>query len=103
MQQDAEWPDELREKAAMIMADAPEVKSEVKPKPSSPQPSSIEESDEEDEEEVEVEKFTHPKTGIEYYKTEDNILYNMDSEPVGRWNPESQEVEKILDLDEDED
>ena len=72
---DAEWPDELREKAATIMAD-------VKPKPSSPQPSSIEESDEEDEEEVEVEKFTDPKTGIEYYKTEDNILYNMESEPV---------------------
>ena len=93
---DAEWPDELREKAATIMAD-------VKPKPSSPQPSSIEESDEEDEEEVEVEKFTDPKTGIEYYKTEDNILYNMESEPVGRWNAESQEVEKILDLEEDED
>jgi hypothetical protein len=100
---DAEWPDELRVKAATIMADAPEVKSEVKPKPSSPQPSSIEESDEEDEEEVEVEKFTDAKTGIEYYKTEDNILYNMESEPVGRWNAESQEVEKILDLEEDED
>lgn len=100
---DAEWPDELREKAATIMADAPEVKSEVKPKPSSPQPSSIESDDEEDEQEVEVEKFTDPKTGIEYYKTEDNILYSMESEPVGRWNPESQEVEKILDLEEDED
>jgi len=62
-----------------------------------------EEDEEEEEEEVEVEKFTNPKTGIEYYKTEDNILYSMDSEPVGRWNPESQEVEQILDLDEDED
>lgn len=101
---DAQWPDELREKAATIMADASEVKSEVKPKPnSSPQPSSIESDDEEDEQEVEVEKFTDPKTGIEYYKTEDNILYNMDSEPVGRWNQETQEVEKILDLEEDED
>ena len=98
---DAQWPDELREKAATIMAAAPEVKSEVKPNPS-PQPSSSE-SDEEDEEEVEVEKFTDPKTGIEYYKTEDNILYNMESEPVGRWNAERQEVEKILDLEEDED
>ena len=94
---DAQWPDELREKAATIMADAPG----PKPNPS-PQPSSSE-SDEEDEEEVEVEKFTDPKTGIEYYKTEDNILYNMESEPVGRWNAESQEVEKILDLEEDED
>ena len=100
---DAHWPDELREKAATIMADAPEVKSEVKPKPSSPEPSSIESDDEEDEQEVEVEKFKDPKTGIEYYKTEDNILYSMDSEPVGRWNPDSQEVEKILDLEEDED
>jgi hypothetical protein len=100
---DAQWPDELREKAATIMADAPEVKSEVKPKPSSPQPSSIESDDEEDEQEVEVEKFTDPKTGIEYYKTEDNILYSMDSEPLGRWNPDTKEVEQVLDLEEDED
>lgn len=96
---DAQWPDDLRVKAANIMADAPE----VKPKSSSPQSSSSESEDEEDEEEVEVEKFTDPKTGIEYYKTEDNILYNMESEPVGRWNAKSQEVEKILDLEEDED
>jgi len=96
---DAEWPDDLRVKAANIMADVPE----VKPKSSSPQSSTSESEDEEDEEEVEVEKFTDPKTGIEYYKTEDNILYNMESEPVGRWNAESQEIEKILDLEEDED
>lgn len=96
---DAQWPDDLRVKAANIMADAPE----VKPKSSSPQSSSSESEDEEDEEEVEVEKFTDPKTGIEYYKTEDNILYNMESEPVGRWNQDTQEVEKILDLEEDED
>ena len=102
---DAHWPDELSEKAAEFMADTPGAPDapEVKPKSSSPQPSSIESDDEEDEEEVEVEKFTDPKTGIEYYKTEDNILYSMDSEPVGRWNAESQEVEKILDLEEDED
>jgi len=97
---DAQWPDELREKAATIMADAPEIKT--KPN-ASPQPSSSESEDEDDEQEVEVEKFTDPKTGIEYYKTEDNILYSMDSEPVGRWNPETKEVEEVLDLEEDED
>ena len=100
---DAQWPDELREKAATIMADVPEVKSEVKSDKSSPEPSIKESDDEKDEEEVEVEKFTDPKTGTEYYKTEDNILYSMESEPVGRWNPETQEVEEVLDLEEDED
>ena len=62
-----------------------------------------EEDDEEDdeEEELEVEKWKHPKTGVEYYITEDNILYSMESEPVGRWNPDSGEIEKILDLEED--
>lgn len=93
-------PEDLTNRAAAFMADVP------KPKPKteaavSPRPS--EEEEDEEEVEVEVEKFTHPKTGIEYYKTEDNILYSMDSEPVGRWNEESQEIEQVLDLDEDED
>lgn len=93
-------PEDLTNRAAAFMADVP------KPKPKteaavSPPPS--EEEEDEEEVEVEVEKFTHPKTGIEYYKTEDNILYSMDSEPVGRWNEESQEIEQVLDLDEDED
>ena len=61
-----------------------------------------EEEDEEEVEEVEVEKFIDPKTNIEYYKTEDNILYTMDSEPVGRWNEKSGEIEPILDLEEDD-
>ena len=56
-----------------------------------------------DEEEVEVTKFTDPNTGIEYYKTDENVLYNMESEPVGRWNPNTQKVETIdLELDDDE-
>lgn len=56
-----------------------------------------------DEEEVEVTKFTDPSTGIEYYKTDENVLYNMESEPVGRWNPNTQKVETIdLELDDDE-
>ena len=61
-----------------------------------------EEDDEDDEDEqVEVSKWKHPKTGVEYYITEDNILYSMDSEPVGRWNEDRGEIEKILDVEED--
>jgi len=91
-------PEDLTNRAAAFMADVPKPKTEaaVSPPPS-------EEEEDEEEVEVEVEKFTHPKTGIEYYKTEDNILYNMDSDPVGRWNEETQEIEHILDLDEDDD
>jgi len=88
-----------------------EAKQEVaKPTKSEPEkknepeitPDAVESDDEE--EEVEVVKFTDPKTGIEYYKTEQNILYSMDSEPVGRWNPETQTIETdLFDLDEDDD
>ena len=60
-----------------------------------------EEEEDDEEEELEVEKWKHPKTGVEYYITEDNILYSMESEPVGRWNPDSGEIEKVLDLEED--
>jgi len=89
-------PEDLTNRAAAFMADVPKPKTEAMPPPS-------EEEEDEEEVEVEVEKFTHPKTGIEYYKTEDNILYNMDSDPVGRWNEQTQEIEAVLDLDEDED
>ncbi|MBU94966.1 MAG: hypothetical protein CL669_05175 [Balneola sp.] len=58
------------------------------------------EEDDEDEQ-VEVSKWHHPKTGVEYYITDDNILYSMESEPVGRWNEDTGEIEKILDLEED--
>ena len=58
--------------------------------------------DDDDDEEIEVERFKDPTTGIDYYKTEDNILYSMDQEPVGRWNPKTKKVEDLdLDLDED--
>jgi hypothetical protein len=60
-----------------------------------------EEEEDDEEEELEVEKWKHPKTGVEYYITEDNILYSMESEPVGRWNADSGEIEEILDLEED--
>ena len=61
------------------------------------------ESDDEESEEVEVTKFTDPNTGIEYYKTDENVLYNMESEPVGKWNPNTQKVETLdLELDDDE-
>lgn len=87
------------------------------PKAKSPEPVNTKESssessqkvdsdDEEEEEEVQVEvtRFTDPKSGTEYYKTDDNILYNMDSEPVGRWNPKTKSIETLdLDLDSDED
>ena len=56
-----------------------------------------------EEEEVEVVIFTDPKTGIEYYKTDENVLYSMDSEPVGKWNPETEKIEELFDLDLDED
>ena len=57
------------------------------------------EEEEEEEEELEVEKWKHPETGMEYYITEDNILYSMESEPVGRWNPDTREIENVLDLE----
>ena len=60
-------------------------------------------SDDEESEEVEVTKFTDPSTGIEYYKTDGNVLYNMEFEPVGKWNPNTQKVETLdLELDDDE-
>jgi hypothetical protein len=58
-----------------------------------------EEEDDDEEEELEVEKWKHPETGMEYYITEDNILYSMESEPVGRWNPDTREIENVLDLE----
>ena len=93
-----------------------EAKQEVKPEVVAPKDSVSEkniekeispdvvESDDEEEHEIEVVKFTDPKTGTEYYKTEENLLYNMDSEPVGRWNPETQTIETdMFDLDDDDD
>lgn len=61
-------------------------------------------SDDEEEVELEVERFTDPTTGKEYYKTDDNVLYSMESEPVGRWNPSTKEIETdMFELDEDDD
>lgn len=54
-----------------------------------------EDDDDDEEEEIEVTKFTDPKTKIEYYKTDSNILYNMESEPVGRWDEKKQMVVSI--------
>ena len=58
--------------------------------------------DDDDEEEIEVVKFVDPKTKIEYYKSMDNILYSMDSEPVGRWNPKTLSID-LLEIDSDDD
>ena len=60
-----------------------------------------EEEEEEEEEEVEVERFTDPNTGIEYYKTEDNVLYSMDQEPVGKWDPKTNTIIPVIDSLED--
>ena len=99
--------------AGLIKEAKQEVKPEVVvPKDSAPAkniekeiiPDAVESDDEVEEQEVEVVKFTDPKTGTEYYKTEDNLLYSMDSEPVGRWNPETQMIETdMFDLDDDDD
>jgi hypothetical protein len=62
----------------------------------------IEELEEEEEEvEVEVERFTDPNTSIEYYKTEDNVLYSMDQEPVGKWDPKTNTIIPVIDSLED--
>ena len=50
---------------------------------------------------VHITDFVFDDSNNIYYITEDNILYSMESEPVGRWNPDSGEIEKILDLEED--
>ena len=55
------------------------------------------EVEEEEEVEIEVERFTDPNTGIEYYKTEDNVLYNMDQEPVGKWDREKNKIIELID------
>jgi len=100
--------------AGLIKEAKQEVKQEVVgPKDSAPDkkiekeiaPDAVESDDEVEEQEVEVVKFTDPNTGIEYYKlAEGNTLYSMDSEPVGRWNPETNKIETdMFDLDEDDD
>ena len=53
-----------------------------------------EDKNEDDEEEVEVAKFKHPKTGEEYYITEENQLYDTKThEHIGKWNKEKQVIE----------
>lgn len=87
--------EEEEEKPKKQEVQKPVIESEITP--------DIIDSDDEEEQEVEVTKFTDPNTGIEYYKTDDNMLYNMDSEPVGRWNPESKTIKTdMFDLDDDE-
>jgi len=57
--------------------------------------------DEEEEEETKVIKFEIE--GKTYLKSEDNVLYDMEShDAVGLWNEESKKIEEIPDEDEDE-
>ena len=57
-----------------------------------PEPESEPEQDTEDEEEVEL--FKHD--GVTYYRSSDNVLYDTNTqEPVGKWNPNTKEVEEI--------
>ena len=67
---------------------APELEKELEP-------------EEEEEEETDVEKFEF--NGTTYLKSEDNILYDINShEGIGIWNEEKKEIENLPD-DDDED
>jgi hypothetical protein len=82
------------------------VKKQVKFVEPEPQPEpepEVEETQEEethetDDEEEEVTEFTHD--GVKYYKSQDNVLYDINTqEPVGQWNEETQEIEDINEVD----
>ena len=61
----------------------------------------VEEVVEEEEEETKVIKFEIE--GKSYLKSEDNVLYDMEShDAVGLWNEETKKIEEIPDDDEDE-
>ena len=67
---------------------APELEKELEPE------------SEEEEEETDVEKFEF--NGTTYLKSDDNILYDINShEGIGIWNEEKKEIENLPDDDED--
>jgi hypothetical protein len=60
----------------------------------------VEEVEEEDEDETKVIKFDIE--GKTYLKSEDNVLYDMEShDAIGLWNDETKKIEEIPDEDED--
>jgi hypothetical protein len=62
----------------------------------------VEECVEEDEEEEETKVIKFEIEGKTYLKSEDNVLYDMEShDAVGLWNEESKKIEEIPDEDED--
>jgi len=62
----------------------------------------LEPEEEEEEETTHVEKFEF--NGITYLKSEDNVLYDINShEGIGIWNEETKEIENLPDDDDDED
>ena len=51
------------------------------------------------EEEIEVTKFTDPNTDIEYYKDQNNKLYDPNTQDeIGIWNEKTQSID-LLDLE----
>ena len=62
----------------------------------------IEEEEEEEEEEDETKVIKFEIEGKTYLKSEDNVLYDMEShDAIGIWNEESNKIEEIPDEDED--
>jgi hypothetical protein len=60
-------------------------------------------SDDDDEESAEVRKWTCPLDGKVYLKTDDNLLYDVDTqEPVGVWNAAKKVIEDVNQDDEDD-
>lgn len=85
------------------------VEKETTQQPEKVEPEELEPEDatdkDDDDDGVEVEMWSHPKTGKTYLiDKSDNMLYDATSQnPVGIWNPVTENIDEIDEEDEDED
>ena len=58
-----------------------------------------EEEEEEEEDAVQASKFKHE--GQEYWKSNNNVVYSLEQEVVGKWNPVTRQID-VLEEEEEE-